>query len=106
MLQPFMVPIAQPPCCVTGILTGEQAGRRMFELLSAIAPTLAPDGEEESLPSWCGATEAGIVAAAPTRGEGSHQRRKRKREAASGEEGPMLGTVQWANPAAYKRAFR
>ena len=78
----------------------------MFELLSAIAPMLAPYGEEQSLPSWCGATEAGIVAAAPTRGQGSHQRRKRKRDAASGEEGPMLGTVQWANPAAYKRGFR
>ena len=78
----------------------------MFELLSAIAPTLAPDGEEQSVPSWCGATEAGVVGAAPTRSEGSHQRRKRKREAASGVEGPVLGSVQWANPAAYKRAFR
>ena len=78
----------------------------MFELLSAIAPTLAPDGEEELVPSWCGATEAGVVGAAPARGEGSHQRRKRKREAAGVEEGPVLGSVQWANPAAYKRAFR
>ena len=78
----------------------------MLELLSAIAATLAPDGEEQPVQSWCGATEAGVVRAAPTRGEGSHQRRKRKREAASGEEGPVLGSVQWANPAAYKRAFR
>lgn len=78
----------------------------MFELLSAIAPTLAPDGEQESVPSWCGATEAGLVGAAPAHGEGSHQRRKRKREAASGDEGLVLGSVQWANPAAYKRAFR
>lgn len=56
--------------------------------------------------SWCGAVEAGVVAAAPLRGEGSQQRRKRKREAASGKEGPLLGSVQWANPSAYKRAFR
>lgn len=77
----------------------------MFELLSAIAPTLAPDGEE-SVQSWCGAAEAGVVGAAPARGEGSQQRRKRKREAASAKEVPVLGSVQWANPAAYKRAFR
>lgn len=77
----------------------------MFELLSAIAPTLAPEGDE-SVQSWCGATEAGVVGVAPARGEGSQRRRKRKREAIPGEEAPLLGAVQWANPAAYKRAFR
>ena len=98
--------IAYHHCCGTGVLTGEEAGRRMFELLSTIAPTLAPDAEQQSVPSWCGATEAGLVGAAPPPGEGSHLRRKRRREAAGGEEGPVLGSVQWANPAAYKRAFR
>lgn len=78
----------------------------MSALLSAVSPTLAPDTEQSSVPSWCGATEAGLVGVAPTPGEGSHLRRKRKREAADGEEGPVLGSVQWANPAAYKRAFR
>ena len=51
--------------------------------------------------------QAGVVGAAPDRAEGSQQRRKRKREAQEGAApAPLLGGVQWANPAAYKRAFR
>jgi len=51
--------------------------------------------------------QAGVVEAAPAPKEGSQQRRKRKREKAmTAESTPLLGAVQWANPAAYKRAFR
>jgi len=47
------------------------------------------------------------VTAAPARGEGAQQRRKRKREQSlATEPAPVLGAVQWANPSAYKKAFR
>ena len=50
--------------------------------------------------------QAGIVTAAPLKGEGVQQRRKRKRESAASDSAPLLGAVQWASAPAYKRVFR
>ena len=52
--------------------------------------------------------QAEVVGVAPTAGQGSQQRRKRKRQqaATAPEAVPLLGLVQWANPAAYRKAFR
>ena len=47
-----------------------------------------------------------MVGIASDRAEGSQQRRKRKREQQDEGAAPLLGGVQWANPYAYKRAFR
>jgi len=44
-----------------GVLIGEQAGRRIFEVLSAISPTLSADSQDDAVQSWCGAIEASII---------------------------------------------
>ena len=40
-----------------GVLKGEAAGQRLFEVLAAVSPTLTAAGQEDEVQSWCGSLE-------------------------------------------------
>ena len=40
------------------VLTGRQAGRRLFEVLAGISPMLSSGDQDDAVQSWCGAIEA------------------------------------------------
>jgi len=47
--------------CDVGVLSREQSGRRLFQVLAAISPTLSAGTESEEVQSWCGAIEASFA---------------------------------------------
>lgn len=78
-------------------------GAAKVQTYTCIGPRLAPRASN----NFTDCMQAGVVGVAADRAEGSHQRKKRKREQLqSAPPAAMLGGVQWANPSAYKRAFR
>lgn len=88
------------------------AVRTLFDVLAHAAP-IRPGDDLSQFASWCGAAEAGLVAAAADAAESAKARRKRKAAqlaAANGNSGGAAAaaaptTAAWANAKAQQRAY-